>query len=131
MYFQGYTLRLNTMPRGEKRDAHSLYLEIAAEKGIVGLSVFALVLWIAVRNLWRARAAFLEAELHEYKGITEALGLGLFGFLLAGVFLHLSYPQYFWLLIGIALSMPAVAAHECGRILTPLSQNNLTKAGGL
>jgi O-antigen ligase len=135
MYFQGYTLRLNTMPRGEKRDAHSLYLEIAAEKGVMGLSVFALVVWTAARNLWQARAAFREAGLHEYKGIAEALGLGLFGFLLAGIFLHLSYPQYLWLQIGIALSLPAVVAHECSRISTPLPKNDLMgtliKAGGL
>ncbi|WP_410964468.1 O-antigen ligase family protein, partial [Salmonella sp. SAL4447] len=56
--FQTYSRRLDLWPRQEDRQAHSLYLEIAAERGVIGLAGFALLAlfvgsrgWIASRAL--------------------------------------------------------------------------------
>jgi hypothetical protein len=39
-----------------------------------------------------------------------AFGIALFGYLAGSLFLHLSYPRYLWLLVGIAFAMGALGA---------------------
>ncbi len=83
------------------REAHNLYLGIAADMGMVGLLAFLgligailLPLLAAARRLRRvapARAAH-----------AAALALALVGYLAAGLFLSLAYERYFWLLLGLA-----------------------------
>ncbi len=77
------------LPR--QRRAHSLYFEIAAETGVIGLGIFLLIIMTVMTRLYRRRDSQVVA----------ALGLGLLGYLICGVFSHLSYQSYFWLLLGL------------------------------
>lgn len=113
--FQRYSQDLHLINRGEDRNAHSLYLQIAAERGLVGLAAFGVLLWFMIRSLRSSRHMFQEAKLYDYGALVTAFGIGFFGFLASSLFLHESYPKYFWLLMGIALSFPQAAQGEIAR----------------
>ena len=83
------------------REAHNLYLGIAADTGMVGLLAFLglvgailVPLLVAARRLRRIAPA---SAAH-----AAALALALVGYLSAGLFLSLAYERYFWLLLGLA-----------------------------
>ena len=82
---------------------------MATESGILGLSIFFLLIWLSIRNLLNARSTFLAIpELHKYGHMTTGLLVGFMGYLVAALFIHAAFPRYFYLLVGIAFSMPAM-----------------------
>lgn len=118
-YAQREDIRLRdiTIPRR----GHNLYLELASETGILGLGVFLAAIGYLMRELWRARARLLNA-VGGCADLATALWLSLFAYLCTGMFLHLSYQRYFWLLVGMAAGtvrvlrgMPAPADAEDGK----------------
>lgn len=108
-HYQDYSRRLGLDPRRESRAAHNMYLQIAAEQGLVGLAAFGGLLWVVFGSLYQARQDFIRAGLHDYANITFALAMAVLGFLLAGAFLHLIHPRFWWLLVGIAMASPHIA----------------------
>ena len=67
---------------------------------------------MAFRQLYLAYPIFLENKQPDYANITWALSVGLIGYLTGSLFLHLAYPRYFWLLIGLVLATKNVADYE-------------------
>ncbi|HXF05571.1 MAG TPA: O-antigen ligase family protein [Blastocatellia bacterium] len=104
---------------GQRRFPHSLYLEIAAETGLVGLLLFA---GIVVVTFLRARSAirlFTKAGDIHSAHIVTALALGLVGYLTSSVFLHGHYLRYFWLLVALMVAARRIGSAE--RMDKPLS----------
>jgi O-antigen ligase len=112
VYYQEYSRRLGIDPRAEARDPHNLYLQIAAQTGLVGLIAFGTILWVMFRGLQSARMAFAVARLPQFSSMTMAFGVGMIGYLIAALFLHNAYPRFFWMLFGIALAIPQIAKYE-------------------
>ena len=110
--YQKYAQKLGLDPRLEERGAHCLYLEIAAETGLFGLIVFGVILISIFSGIQKSKRLLAEANLAEYWGMINAFGIGLIGYLICSIFLHLTYPRFFWLLVGIALAIPQVATYE-------------------
>ena len=87
--FQDYSLDLGLIFRdGEARAAHSLYLEILAERGIVGFAWFTAILVAVALGIRRAMAAARAAGLEQLHGRCLCLGVGLAGYFTAMLFLH-------------------------------------------
>jgi putative inorganic carbon (HCO3(-)) transporter len=83
------------------REAHNLYLGIAADTGIFGLLAFlGLISAILVPLLVGARR--LRHTRPEQAAYAAAMALALVGYLSSGLFLSLAYERYFWLLLGLA-----------------------------
>lgn len=93
--------RLKFRDLREPRRAHSLYLEMAAELGVVGLSVFLSTLLLLLRELWRARRRLLRRS-PEHAELATAFCLSLLAYLATAAFLHLAYQRYFWFLVALA-----------------------------
>lgn len=108
-HYQDYSREIGLDPRREPREPHSLFLGVAAETGLVGLSAFSLVLLVTFRELFGARNRFASHGLTFEQRATEGLLLGLVGFLLAGLFLHLAFARGFWVVVGMAFASAAVA----------------------
>ena len=87
--------------------AHNLYLEIAAEMGIVGLAAFLCLVGYLLKRLWQVRNQSRIAR-PEAAAIATALLFSLMAYLLTGFFLHLSFERYFWLLIALSGAALAV-----------------------
>lgn len=110
--YQDYSQELLLDPRSGDRAPHSLYLEIAAETGTVGLIAFSTILWVLYRGILAARRSLRNQELKEIRGMIDAVTIALGGFLVGSLFLHASHTRYFWLLAAIALALPKVVENE-------------------
>ena len=90
------------------RRAHSLFLEIAAENGALGLALFLLMLFVSLAGLAKARRMLLQRD-PELANLCTGYLLALVAYIATGVFLHLAYMRYFYLLLALAGSASYLA----------------------
>ncbi len=110
--FETYTLRLGTELRGGVRQAHSLYLEIAAERGLVGLTAFLALLGLAACNVWNARRHAIAMNNPDLSSLVTGVGMATCTLLTAMIFLHDAYPRMLWLAIALCLVMSALVCRS-------------------
>ena len=97
----------------QERAAHCLYLEVAAETGLLGISVFGIILVFMFKGMRDThKKCAKNNQLMEYSSIIKALTAGIIGYLTAAVFLHMIYSRLFWLLISIGLAVPNIATYQ-------------------
>jgi len=111
-YYLDYSTKLGLDPRRTERSAHSLYLEILAEQGLVGMFFFGLILYSVFKSLTKCRKIFLKIEMQGYADIALAFQIGFIGYLSAAVFIHGAFPRNLWLLIGMGLGAAQMAVNE-------------------
>ncbi|WP_339134460.1 MAG: O-antigen ligase family protein [Candidatus Electrothrix sp. GW3-4] len=111
-YYQSYAQYLGLDSRREVRAAHSLYLENISELGVLGLCWLLGLQWLTFTGLFQADKNFRAAGKPEDAYICYAIEATIIGFLVTGIFTHLAHPRFFWMLYGIALSVPNVARKE-------------------
>ena len=104
----GFSARDYEQP-GEVHYPHNLYLEIAAEEGLVGLTVFAGAIAAAFLGLRRARAVLLARGDTATADFARAFEIALVGYLVSSVFLHGHFLRYLWLLFGFAAALRLMA----------------------
>jgi putative inorganic carbon (HCO3(-)) transporter len=100
-YYRDYADEIGISVRAADREAHNLYLEIAAETGILGLIAFLGAVVATLVQLARARARAL-ARRPDLAAMASGFMLALVAYLATGIFLHLSYARYFWLVLALA-----------------------------
>lgn len=83
------------------REAHNLFLDVAANTGLVGLVPFLAIGWVTLAGLVRVRRKWLNRR-DDYANIATGLLFSVGAYFVTGLFLHLSYERYFWLLIAVA-----------------------------
>ena len=83
------------------RRAHTLYFELAAETGIMGLSVFLLIVFLVVFKLWDIRSRLIKTQ-PDLANLATSFILAIAAYLGTAIFLQLSYERYYWLLLGVA-----------------------------
>ncbi|MCK6562506.1 O-antigen ligase family protein [bacterium] len=86
--------------RGNRR-AHNMYLEMAAENGMIGLTAFLAIVLFLQAQLWRGRQRWLQHR-PELAHLATAFFLSIIAYLGTAVFLHLSYQRYYWFLLALA-----------------------------
>jgi putative inorganic carbon (HCO3(-)) transporter len=110
--YLNYSIKLGLDPRRTERSAHSLYLEILAEQGLVGMFFFGLVLTTVFKSLAKGQKIFHKIAMHDYADLVLAVQVGFVGYLSAAVFIHGAFPRNLWLLIGIGLAVAQMAVNE-------------------
>jgi putative inorganic carbon (HCO3(-)) transporter len=128
--YPGYARIVALDPRHEERAAHSLYLEVAAENGVIGLAVFGGLLGFAMVGIEHTRKAFAARGETELRQLATAFAISFAGFLIGSVFLHLSYPRFLWLLVGIALAIRGLSLAPSSPVPIPTSRLLRSGAGG-
>jgi hypothetical protein len=106
-----YGNRLNLRTLTENREAHSLYLDVAADTGILGLICFMGILFVTLRGLIGERKRWLSTR-PELASLITGLLLALVSYLTTGLFLHLSFARYFWLIIALAQAAIMISRQE-------------------
>ncbi len=89
--------------------AHNLFLNIAAERGLLGIAAFLFLVGVAFRAL---RSAWRNAPSFSFRVLTAGVIASLLGFFAHSLF-DVSYYDYkillmFWLVVGIAASLPGL-----------------------
>ena len=112
-YHQAYAERvaeysdiLDVRQRFQQREAHILYLGVAAETGILGLGCLMGILLGTLYELQRARRR--HAGSPQLANLASGLFLAVIGYMVTSLFLHMSYVRYFWLLIGVSSAASVV-----------------------
>ncbi len=100
-YYREYADEIGISVRAADREAHNLYLETAAETGILGLIAFLGIIGTTLVQLARARAAALRRR-PDLAAMATGFLLALTAYLATGIFLHLSYARYLWLMLALA-----------------------------
>jgi O-antigen ligase len=81
----------------KKQIAHNSYLELAAELGIMGITIFLLIVKRTLSDLKRLREEVLDDS--QFEAIITGLRIGIAGYLTAAIFLSAEYEKIIWLLI--------------------------------
>jgi putative inorganic carbon (HCO3(-)) transporter len=84
-----------------EREAHNLFLGMAADLGLAGLFAFGGLVLVTLHQLMRARRRWLGTR-PDLEALATGLLVALVGYLAAGVFLSLAFERYLWLLLGLA-----------------------------
>ena len=93
------------------RRAHTLYFELAAEIGILGLACFLAMVGLIQIRLWRAWRQWRGAQ-EQLAGLAMGFFIAISAYLVSALFLHLSYQRYYWLLLGLAAAALHVVQTE-------------------
>jgi O-antigen ligase len=86
-------------------------LGLAAEHGILGLLAFAMIVLVTLRDLRRAQRRWQERRA-DLAHLATGLMLSVILYLTMGLFLHLAYVRYFWLLMALAAAAGWILAIE-------------------
>lgn len=113
-YSQKYGNEIGTKRLRSNRRAHNLYLEIAADMGMIGLITFMAVPVFVVHRLWQMRRRLREIR-PDLAHLATAILLGIFGYFGTATFLHLSYQRYYWFLMGLAAAALRLFSLEAAR----------------
>jgi hypothetical protein len=105
-YYLQYAERVGIRVKNADREAHNLYLDIAADLGLVGLTTFLALNVAALSALARVRKRTADPML---SGLATALLLSLAAYLVTGLFLHFSFVRYYWLFVALAATVVSVA----------------------
>lgn len=127
-YTQEYSREIGIRYLTNNPQAHSLFPGVAAESGILGLIVFTLILYIPLRDLVRARKQWMKSH-PDWSYMATAFFQVLIAYIVTGLFLHLSYQRFFYLMI--ALSVVASSFQESdAETVTATSEKKLATQEG-
>jgi O-antigen ligase len=110
-YYRQYADDIGLLSKAQDREAHNLYLGTAAETGILGLVCFVAVLLTTLWQLVRARRRWIGRRA-DLANMATAFGLSVVTYMTTGIFLHLSYARYFWLIMALAGAAALIALRE-------------------
>jgi putative inorganic carbon (HCO3(-)) transporter len=100
-YSREYANRLGLRYLGSERRAHSLYLELAADTGMLGLAAFFGMVGATMISLYRSARLWRPHD-PQRAMLASSFIFALVAYLTTAAFLHLSYQRYFWVLLGLA-----------------------------
>jgi O-antigen ligase len=113
-HFSEYTRKVGSpaelfYDHGQLDQAHSLYLEVASETGLLGLSVFAAIVVAAYTDLRRTQRV-LRARGNRGALLALGLSVSLTGFLVTALFLHGASQRYLFVLLALSTALGCMAA---------------------
>jgi O-antigen ligase len=112
LYYPDYIRRLGGAQYDTQRDAHNLYLGLAAEQGLLGLAAFGGLIATAIWRIRRARRWFSYAGEQRMADLSVALIVGFAGYLVTAIFLHGAYLFFLWLQLAMIVAMATIARGE-------------------
>lgn len=104
LYYPEYAPVVGGKVRPGTRRSHNLFLQLAAETGLIGLGAFFVVVGVALRELEGARRR-LEKRDRVLWAIACGLELAVIISLTTSLFLHAAYIRYFWMLLGLSVAV--------------------------
>lgn len=129
-YYPRYAGQIGIKVEHSDRQAHNLYLGVAAELGIVGLTLFLGIVWVVMRDLVRARRRWLATR-PDIANLATGFALSIVAYLTTGLFLHLAFERYYWLLIGLAAATAWIALREDASATDDAAESQVPARGAI
>lgn len=98
------------------RIAHNTYLEIATGGGLLGLTVFLIMLGYAYVKVWKISRINTGSKLARVAG---GLFAGLTGFFVVAFFLSQQYEKTLWLLLGLVVIIEKLSERNASIVYMP------------
>jgi O-antigen ligase len=117
LLYQDYSRRLGVTAVASEFHPHSLYLEVAAETGSLGLLAFVPAVFgplVALERTRRTDGVGLGGT-REWRELAFGVELALGCYLIASLLLHGSYPRYLWMLLALAVAARQVVPAQSPR----------------
>ena len=118
--YQDYSRRKGLTARGRDRSAHSLYLQLLAEGGAIGFLLFIGLVYAALRSAIYVSRKYTALGLQDDVYYIRGFIFGYIAYLGAAMFLHESYPRFFWLFTGILIGTLNLTARYSDQKITSL-----------
>ena len=96
--------------RGEGRKTHSLWFELLANYGLVGLGLFLLLLAGAALSIANASKMAKAHGDEQLARLLIAFGGGMLGYFCAMTFMHEVLPRALWLMVTLGLESSFLVA---------------------
>ena len=112
--YESYAEPIGLNVRFRERPAHNLYLSIAAEMGVVGLVTFLSIVGLQLQRLLQLRR--YRAELAEVANLATAAAISLLAYLMTGMFLHMAYQRYFWIMMSLCSVAALIGARRVAEL---------------
>jgi O-antigen ligase len=109
--YQKYSREIGLDPRREQRDPASLYLQLLAEQGLIGTSVFLLLIVSIFIRMLKAHKDFKLFGMYQEAYMTSALFASLAGYMFMSLYKNNAYTNVFWVLIALCVSAAQIAAN--------------------
>ena len=104
--YQEYAQLIGLEYRTEEREAHSLYVEVLSETGIVGIVSFLGIVFSIFIGLFKAKRDLKNSPYDEvWSSHINAVLVSLITYLFAALFLHGAFIRYFWILAAMGMSV--------------------------
>jgi putative inorganic carbon (hco3(-)) transporter len=103
VHYGDYADEVGIIHDPEARQAHNLYAGMAAEMGLPGLICFMGIFGSTLFALARVRRR-TRVIAPQHAAMATAFLLAVVAYLTTGIFLHLSYERYLWILLALAAS---------------------------
>lgn len=83
------------------RRSHNLYLELAADQGVLGLTAFGMIMTVTVVQLAAARRRWADRD-RDRAALAGGFMFAMYSYLITAFFLQLSYQRYLWAMVALA-----------------------------
>ncbi len=108
--------------------AHDVYVEYAAEMGILGILLFLGIVVTTYRSLSHIRSEARKRSDEFFFAVTSGMQTGLVGFCVASMFLSAEYQKTFWIIIFLSASLPGLFRNHHREVDR---MNNARRSAGL
>jgi putative inorganic carbon (HCO3(-)) transporter len=101
--------------------AHNVYLEVLAELGVIGLTLFLVIVGFVLSCALRAARLFAAHRDAAMEIVARSVLVASVGVLVASSFVSLQFSKPLWLLFGLAPALLALAHYDAPRLQSPLA----------
>ena len=110
-YYIDYAEEFGLLVRTEDREAHNLYVGVAAESGLLGSIFFFGAIGVTIRELARTRSRMLRVR-PRLAHLAAGFMLAIVAYLTTGIFLHLAFERYLWLIMALGAAVSTIALRD-------------------
>lgn len=88
---------------------HNIFIEVGSETGFIGLTLFVLLIFYALKDLRDSRRIFERIKYLPMLLFSQSLEIGLVCFLISTMFVAAIHVKFFWIILGFILALKNVA----------------------
>jgi O-antigen ligase len=104
--------------------AHNMYLEVAVETGVVGLTLLIIALYLCVKRCRQLERHYRLANMAEYADLAAVLQISLLAFLFLAVFLHALDQKILAVLMGLSVAFEVATWPDHNLLARPRKSDN-------